>query len=308
MAIRIGHASIDERGKISGGKIGDQTGKEICTRTWYSKPWNVYLECTDTAMAEEAAKYMELICANNNYGYDQSQRTTGYTSIIKNGYNVLNGKGEFDCSSLVSACYIFAGLNIPICTTRTLKNALIRTGKFVFHTSKNYLNSDTYAKRGAIYLKEGSHVVMALTNGSDSIPSNRKEIQIFLNTYYGSAIKTVIGKLLVVDGIIGANSKMGLAIAFQVELNKLGAGIKVDGAFGTASASAFANKVGTLKIGSKGIFVTLWQCLLLGLGINPKGIDGIAGNGFISATNTLFSKYGLPKDSIVSGTDIAKIL
>ena len=37
MAVKIGHASIDERGKISGGKAGDQTGKEVCIRDWYNK-------------------------------------------------------------------------------------------------------------------------------------------------------------------------------------------------------------------------------------------------------------------------------
>ena len=30
--IKIGHASIDENGKITGGKAGDQTGKEVCIR------------------------------------------------------------------------------------------------------------------------------------------------------------------------------------------------------------------------------------------------------------------------------------
>ena len=36
MGIRIGHASISENGTTSG-KAGDQTGKEVCIREWYSK-------------------------------------------------------------------------------------------------------------------------------------------------------------------------------------------------------------------------------------------------------------------------------
>lgn len=36
---RIVHASINEFGKITGGKPGDQTGKEICVRSYYNKPW-----------------------------------------------------------------------------------------------------------------------------------------------------------------------------------------------------------------------------------------------------------------------------
>ena len=39
MTVRIGHASISEKGTINGTK-GDQTGKEVCIRTWYSKPWD----------------------------------------------------------------------------------------------------------------------------------------------------------------------------------------------------------------------------------------------------------------------------
>lgn len=39
----IVHASINENGKTKGGKTGDQTGKEICTRKYYNKPWGCVL-------------------------------------------------------------------------------------------------------------------------------------------------------------------------------------------------------------------------------------------------------------------------
>ena len=140
------------------------------------------------------------------------------------------------------------------------------------------------------------------------ITQSKKSIQEFLNTYYSNEIKNVIGSLLVVDGAIGKNSKLALAIAFQVELNKRGAGLVVDGKFGSASATAFDKYVGKLAKGSKCIFVTLWQCVLVGHGLNPNGIDGNFGNGCVSATNILLPKFGLGKDSSVSGSDINKIL
>lgn len=140
------------------------------------------------------------------------------------------------------------------------------------------------------------------------ITQSKKSIQEFLNRYYGNEIKKVIGSLLVVDGAIGKNSKLALGIAFQVELNKLGADLIVDGKFGSLSATAFDKYVGKLVKGSKSIFVTLWQCVLVGHGINPNGIDGNFGNGCVSATNMLFPKFGLGKDSSVSGSDINKIL
>ncbi|MDF2538006.1 MAG: cell surface protein [Herbinix sp.] len=167
MSIKIGHASIDENGKIVGGNIGDQTGKEICIRNWYSKPWNVYLECTDPVIADKATSFMEQICADPNYGYDQSQRITGYNSIKANGGKVVGAKGEFDCSSLVSTCYRLAGLNIsPSSTTRSIRANFMATGKFKLYMDAAHLTSDKYAKRGGIYLKEGSHVVMALEDGT----------------------------------------------------------------------------------------------------------------------------------------------
>lgn len=38
----ISYASIDERGKASGGQSGDQTGLETRTRSYYNYPWNNY--------------------------------------------------------------------------------------------------------------------------------------------------------------------------------------------------------------------------------------------------------------------------
>ena len=42
----ICHASINEKGTARGGKPGDQTGREICTRTYYNKPWTHILRYT----------------------------------------------------------------------------------------------------------------------------------------------------------------------------------------------------------------------------------------------------------------------
>lgn len=39
----IVHASINEKGTAVGGASGDQTGKEICTRSYYNYPWGCVL-------------------------------------------------------------------------------------------------------------------------------------------------------------------------------------------------------------------------------------------------------------------------
>lgn len=165
MAIYIGHASCDENGKSIGSISGDQTGKEVCIRTWYNSNWNVMLECTDHSLAKKAAENMKAICSNRNYGYSQPNRWEGYKSIVKNGID--KGKGDFDCSSLVLSCYILAGLNIPADGyTGNMRKKLLATGKFVEYTDKAHLSSDNYAKIGTIYLHEGHHVVMALEQGN----------------------------------------------------------------------------------------------------------------------------------------------
>ena len=169
MSVLIGHASISEKGTING-TSGDQTGKEVCTRSWYNKGWNVMLICTDKSLASRAAQEMRNACANNNIGYGQNDRRSAYDSAVKNGRTFRNAKGNTDCSQLVAGCYILAGLSSlsPDCYTGNLRQALLNTGKFRAYTDSAHLNSDAYAEVGAVYLKEGSHVVMALEDGSQA--------------------------------------------------------------------------------------------------------------------------------------------
>ena len=53
MAIRIGHASIDENGKITGGASGDQNGKEVCIRNWYNGGWEFLARPKNAQVAEK---------------------------------------------------------------------------------------------------------------------------------------------------------------------------------------------------------------------------------------------------------------
>ena len=163
---------MDELGKTIGAVPGDQTGKEIAISTWYAKNkagrvWQYYLECTDAAMAERAAQYMEQICADSAFGYSQgkTQRWDGYRAIKVNGGMVSGARGDFDCSTLVISCYILAGLDIaPDGYTGNLRAKLLATGKFKSYSDSAHLSSDKLAKRGGIYLRSG-HVLMALEDG-----------------------------------------------------------------------------------------------------------------------------------------------
>lgn len=175
MAVKIGHASIDENRTAKGGKAGDQTAKEVCTRNWYSKPWHTVIRPKDSAKAEKIAKAMEQACANNNIGYDQYQRTTLYTQAKALNWDIskITTPCECDCSSLVAVCVNAAGIAVSKdIYTGNQKTALANTGAFEIHTDAKHVGKAEYLKRGDILLGSG-HTAIVLSDGSGvSTPTN----------------------------------------------------------------------------------------------------------------------------------------
>lgn len=171
MAVKIGHSSKDEYGRFTGGVAGDQTGKEVCIRSWYNGGWNLLARPISAAAAEKIAKTCEDGCANPLIGYDQGQRNTLRSEAKKTGYDLtkIDTACESDCSSFVGVCVEAAGIALPSGngpTTRTLRNVLKNTGAFEILTESKYLTTDKYLRRGDILVKEGSHTVMVLENGT----------------------------------------------------------------------------------------------------------------------------------------------
>lgn len=180
---QLGHASGDENKHLRGGKPGDQTGREVYTRTWYNRPWNVVIEFKDPKMAEKAAVAMEHACANDHIGYNQDKRNTLLTEARKYGYDPgkVTKNVDTDCSALVALCCMYAGIpesalvvNGNSAYTGNIKSLLNKTGKVIIHTEKKYLTSGDYAKRGMIYLYEGHHVAIILKNGS-KVPKQEEQ-------------------------------------------------------------------------------------------------------------------------------------
>ena len=168
MSVTIGHASIDENKNIKGGNAGDQTKKEVCTRTWYSKPWTSVIRPKDSAKAEKIAKAMEQACANDKIGYDQNQRTTLYTQAKAANWDLtkIATACECDCSSLVAVCVNAAGITVSKdIYTGNEKTALANTGAFTVLTDSEYISKADYLKRGDILLGSG-HTAIVLTDGS----------------------------------------------------------------------------------------------------------------------------------------------
>ena len=173
MAIKIGHASISEQGKIYG-EAGDQTNKEVCLRSWYKSSWHTVLRPIDETIAEKMATACEAGCNNNRIGYDQYQRNTLRTQAKAVDWDLskITAPCECDCSSFMSVCAECAGVDIPYNgnnapTTSTMVGAFKSTGDFKVIQESKYLNSDEYLKRGDILVKSG-HTVMVLEDGSKS--------------------------------------------------------------------------------------------------------------------------------------------
>lgn len=226
MAIKIGHASIDENGKIAGGTAGDQTKKEVCVRTWYSKPWGVLLRCTDSKMAEKMAVACEKGCSNDKIGYDQYQRTTLYTQACKVNHDLskITTACECDCSSFMCECAIAAGIDVQYnLTTSTMKNGFEKTGKFKVLTDSKYLTSDKYLKRGDILVKAGSHTVMVLEDGngvSESKYTQKKFISDVCDILNVDTAKEAISKTVTISTDKNKNHK--LVTPIQRYLKSLG--------------------------------------------------------------------------------------
>lgn len=200
----IGHASLDENGKIHSGIAGDQTGKEVCIREWYNKNWNVVIRAKDPSMAEAMAKACETICANNAVGYDQYQRNTLLVALRKIGYdpNKLTEKCETDCSAFMSTLAIIAGIPESclfqggnLCTTYNMVERFKATGRFEILKDSKYLTGEDYLLRGDILLNENKHTAMELVNGKKAIPETPKAEPITASGSFktGDKIKLVPG-------------------------------------------------------------------------------------------------------------------
>lgn len=167
----IYHSSKDERGKYSGGQAGDQTGKEVCGREWYNRPWNVVMEPPSEALGITIAKKAKAAAENDNVGYDQGNRNSIIPALEEVDWKAskIKTKCECDCSSYATAIVIASSSEKTretrrkiliqdgnCATTGTLRSRLKKIG-FKEHTSSEYLKSDKKLGPGWILIYEGHH-------------------------------------------------------------------------------------------------------------------------------------------------------
>lgn len=163
MAIKVGSARIDENGKLTGGKSGDQTGNEVSTQDYYmhSKGWYL-LRPKDISVANAIAGSMQAACDNDNIGYCQGHRTTVITQLQKYGsMAAITENTEADCSSLVRGCCIEAGFDPGNFNTANEAACLEKTGKF---EKKVAVTSSTSLYNGDVLVtKTKGHTVVVVS-------------------------------------------------------------------------------------------------------------------------------------------------
>ena len=323
----IVHSSIDENRHARGGKAGDQTGREVCTRSWYSKPWGMVLRYRDAAVAKKARDIAIKLANSNLVGYDQNERNSLYKQLERNGWDVdkyirSGVKTECDCSSFVYACYCcviaeMRGLsNAP--TTVTSRN-FYKSHGFEVLLSSEYTASASKLLPGDLLNKSGSHIVMfagtnvrvgsnasanisscAATSGSTTWRKGSRGAAVVT---LQNNLNTVMHASLTTDGVFGLNTYNALKY-FQSR-----DGLEADGIYGPASRAKMSEALNkripglasaspNLKKGSRGEQVRLLQQDLNYVMSLHLSTDGVFGNNTYEALKSFQSRYGLAADGI----------
>jgi len=171
----ISNCGGDENGRISGGKAGDQTGKEWCLRAWYNRPWSCVLRHPDATVRQYHADMAEAAAKNDLIGYDQGQRDTFGVQLKAAGDDPAKIKVacEADCSKGIIDITKAIGRktgrkelqNIQATYTGNMRAAYKAAGYQVLTASK-YLTSPDYLLPGDILLNDSHHTATNITKGS----------------------------------------------------------------------------------------------------------------------------------------------
>ena len=245
------------------------------------------------------------MATNNNFGYCQNHRTTGYNALKNAGWVVANVKSpvEIDCSEL-AACAVnvaYGKSMIPSSVySGNIGKALLNTGLFKELKASKYLGKSEYIECGDIIVAPGKHVIVAYTDGSKTSQNTVKTTvasavagNALIKRGQQEAVKFT-GVNIAIDGICGKNTNKMKSRVLQHAINlDYKSSLVEDGKFGRASKKALGNHY--VKKGEKQYMVTAAEILMYLNGYNPNGVEypGIYGNGLTNASKHKFGDDGL---------------
>ena len=261
--VQLACASIDERGKISGGKAGNQTGRELRIRNWYlhSKGWRV-LRCSNPEMRKYIAEAMRAAVNNRNIGYDQGQRNTLYRAVSGAGFDPSKAASavETDCSALVRVAVLYAlrksgnGMTVPDFYTANEASILLKTGLFVELTDSKYTRKSDYLCAGDILVtRTKGHTEVAINNGDRADTTTGTEHRyalgerILRNGSEGADVRELQSMLIQLGydcGRWGADGDFGDATEMAVEKFQRDWGLDVDGEYGPKTHDMLIKAIG----------------------------------------------------------------
>ena len=166
------HDELGRLGWEGKSKPGDQTGSEVSIvpyTTWKPEVWKAVYRAEDPVVAWNIGQAGIQMCRNNNIGYDQSQRMTFLTELLKTGnIDLINVPCSTDCSAGTCACIIVAGYADFTNNLRTAywDEYIMKYGKFIRFKEDLYTRHPDMLRVGDILLKEG-HVVIVVQADTD---------------------------------------------------------------------------------------------------------------------------------------------
>lgn len=310
MAVMCAWASIGENGKITGGKAGDQTGKEVKCGSIYNFGQTMVYRCKDRDIALAIGAAAKGIANNDCFGYNQATRKSAYIELQKVNWVVSDVKTlcDIDCSEL-AVCAVNIAYKLPLISSNVysgnIGNALMSTGYFTELKSSKYLGQSEYIQCGDIIVAPCKHVIVAYTDGSKANITNISTIISNITNEGNSIIKKgqryavdFTNVKIQIDGIPGNETKKMKQRVLQHALNlDYNSKLVEDGCVGKATRKALANHY--VKFGETQYMVSAAEILMYLNGVDPKGVEfpGRYGNGLVNATKAKLGGIGTRIDA-----------
>ena len=215
----VSYASIDERGKISGGKSGDQTDRETKTVSYYNYPWDFYLRykgsqsssgTTNSGISSSEIDRLAREVINGKYGNGDARRKalgSKYYAVQKRVDEILNSGSTVPSNGGIGLDGIWGNE-----TTRATQRAL---GTYVDGIVEGQSNSFYQVNHGGLLSSTWKQGV----GGSPMVRALQRKVGVSADGLFGPqscrALQHYLGTE--VDGFVDYPSNM--VYALQKRLN-----------------------------------------------------------------------------------------
>jgi hypothetical protein len=307
--IIIGSARRDEHGKYTNGKAGDslQTSStndtigEVSMQNYYlhSKGWYLFRPIS-VEVANKIAQAMKDACNNKYIGYDQNDRLDIMTAIKKYGsMKAIKEPTECDCSSLVRAC-IYEATGVDVGNFNTSSQPKVLENSKLFEAKISVTSSTTIHDGDILVTKTKGHTVAGISGNprkvttSSTTTSSKKKVTYRVRKSWKNAASQIgaytnleNAKKACKDGyyVFDDNGK----VVYPKTNTSTQSSSTTSTNTTTSKTEVF--KLETLKLGSKGNDVAIFETIMTKLGFYTGKIDSDFGPKCLAACNDFQKKY-----------------